>query len=89
MLSDSYYPGWQVSVDGQPREILAANHLFRGVVLKAGPHRIVFRYRPSWLTAGRAASLLGLVALAGHAMRGYALRRRPAGALPTPVLLYV
>jgi hypothetical protein len=89
VLSDSYYPGWQVSVDGQPREILAANHLFRGVVLKAGPHRIVFRYRPSWLTAGRAASLLGLVALAGLAMRGYALRRRPAGALPTPVLLYV
>ena len=78
VLSDSYYPGWQVTVDGEPREILATNHLFRGVAVPAGAHRIVFSYRPWWLSAGFAAALVGLLALVGLAMRGASTRGRHA-----------
>ena len=78
MLSDSSYPGWQVTVDGEPREILATNHLFRGVAVPAGAHRIVFSYRPWWLSAGFAAALVGLLALVGLAMRGASTRGRHA-----------
>ena len=76
VLSDSYYPGWEVTVDGEPREILAANYLFRGVPVPAGTHRIVFSYRPWWLPAGGAGALVGLLAVVGLAMRGYSTHRR-------------
>ena len=76
VLSDSYYPGWEVHVDGEPRELLAANHLFRGVRVPAGPHRIVFSYQPWWLTLGRAGSLAGLAALVALALYGYTKRER-------------
>jgi hypothetical protein len=58
VLADTYYPGWQATVDGEPVEILAANHAFRAVTLGAGQHTVVFRYAPSsfrlggWITLG-------------------------------------
>ena len=72
VLVDSVYPGWQASVDGEPVEILPANHLFRGVLLPAGRHRVVFRYRPWTVPVGAAVSGLAAIAIAGlwvHARR--------------------
>ncbi|HKP37215.1 MAG TPA: YfhO family protein [Pyrinomonadaceae bacterium] len=46
VTSDSYYPGWQVSVDGQPAKLHRANYAFRGVVVPAGKHLVRFEYRP-------------------------------------------
>ncbi len=49
VLTDSYYPGWQVTVDGVPQPILPVDVLFRGVRLAPGHHQVVFRYQPlSW-----------------------------------------
>lgn len=61
VLTDTYYPGWRVTVDGQEREILRADHAFRGVRLAAGRHRVVFEYAPNSLALGAAISLLALV----------------------------
>jgi Bacterial membrane protein YfhO len=48
-LHDPYYFAWLAFVDGQPREILQSNYMFRGVHVKPGEHRIVFRFDPfSW-----------------------------------------
>jgi len=61
VLSDTYYPGWQAYVDGARVPIVRANYFVRGVYVRAGDRRIVFRYRPlsyrvgallSFLTAG-------------------------------------
>lgn len=46
VLHDIYYPGWDVTVDGQPARMLRANLLFRGVEVSAGQHRIEFAFHP-------------------------------------------
>ncbi len=65
VLVDSVYPGWQASVDGEALEILAVNHLFRGVLLPAGRHRVVFEYRPWTVPGGAAVSGLAAIGIVG------------------------
>jgi hypothetical protein len=46
VLSDTYYPGWKVFVDGIEKHILRANYAFRGVALPNGSRRVVFVFDP-------------------------------------------
>ena len=46
VLHDLYYPGWEVTVDGEPQPILRTNLLFRGVEVPQGKHRVEFAFRP-------------------------------------------
>lgn len=52
VLTDTYYPGWQVLIDNQPAPIWPANLAFRAVAVEAGAHEILFRYRPRSFTFG-------------------------------------
>ncbi len=65
ILGDLYHPGWQVTVDGQPAELLRANHVLRGVMLPAGEHQVEFHFRPSSLLRGGLISLAALLLAAG------------------------
>lgn len=62
-LSDSYYPGWQVAIDGQPAKILRADYAFRAVALPPGQHQVVFEYNPISLKLGAMVSFLSLLTL--------------------------
>jgi hypothetical protein len=62
LLSDAWYPGWTVRVDGAAQPVYRADYLFRGVAVQAGSHRVEFEYQPVTLWLG---ALLSLVALAG------------------------
>jgi hypothetical protein len=64
VLTDTYFPGWKASVDGAEAEILRANYLFRAVRVPAGPHEVVFEYRPASFTAGVRLSCGSLVVFA-------------------------
>ncbi len=46
VLSDTYYPGWRVSVDGKNQKIYVADLCLRGVPLEKGDHIIEFHYKP-------------------------------------------
>lgn len=46
VLNDLYYPYWRVYVDGRERELLQASYLFRGVHVRPGERRVVFRFEP-------------------------------------------
>lgn len=63
VVADSFYPGWEATVDGQPAAILRANLLLRGVTLTPGEHKVVFRYRPASWRHGMVLSLATLVLL--------------------------
>ena len=63
VLSDTYYPGWKVEVDGKPAKIYEVNLAMRGVFVPQGRHEVEYRYRPASVYAGAAmtlASVLGV-----------------------------
>jgi len=70
VLTDSYYRGWQATVDGRGAPILPANLAFRAVAVEPGTHEVVFSYRPRSFTIGLWVSSL---ILAGMAITGILL----------------
>ncbi len=63
VIADTWYPGWQVLVDGQERELLRANYLFMGVILDKGDHQVIFRYSPNSSVLGGILTIGGCVFL--------------------------
>jgi hypothetical protein len=61
LLTDSFYPGWQATVDGKPTNILRANYTFRAVPLNSGRHRITFSYQPDSFRYGLMISLFSML----------------------------
>ncbi len=52
VLTDTYYPGWSVKVDGESTEIYRVNGVVRGVFISAGSHTVDFKYLPRSFLAG-------------------------------------
>jgi hypothetical protein len=46
ILSEASYPGWRVTVNGKPANIIRLNYLFQGVEVDSGRHQIQFEYQP-------------------------------------------
>ncbi|MEX2030176.1 MAG: YfhO family protein [Anaerolineales bacterium] len=65
VLSDSWYPGWNATVDGEPAQVFAADVVFRAVWLPAGARHVEFIYRPWSFGAGVWISFLSWLAWAG------------------------
>jgi hypothetical protein len=60
VLSDAYYPGWQAAIDGEATAVYQTNAYFRGIILPAGQHEVVFNFAPDSLRIGRLISSIGL-----------------------------
>jgi hypothetical protein len=65
VLTDSYYPGWEATVDGRATAIYATDLAFRGIFVPGGAYQVVFAYRPASFSLGVQVALVGLVALVG------------------------
>src|SRR5205823_3323642 len=64
VLKDSYFPGWQAWVDGQPSPVLRVDGLVRGVVVPtAGRHEVQVVYRPESFVRGIVLGALTLLLL--------------------------
>lgn len=70
VLTDLYYPGWRVYVDGHEKTIHRVNALFRGVQLEAGAHEVVYRYEPRSFRLGVWMLLAALLGTAGLVYAG-------------------
>ncbi|HBR17856.1 MAG: hypothetical protein A3G39_08375 [Deltaproteobacteria bacterium RIFCSPLOWO2_12_FULL_43_16] len=63
VLSETYYTGWKVFVDGQEKKILKANFVFRAVPLSAGKHKVEFIYDPWTFKIGLYITLATIISL--------------------------
>jgi len=59
-LSDVYYPGWCVTIDGQQTKIYQANYAFRAVPVPSGKHKVIFSFFPDSFKKGLHISLISL-----------------------------
>ena len=71
VLSDTYYPGWEAEIDGQPTKLYVVNTVLRGVAVPAGSHQVEFIYRPRAVIYGALISAMTLVALLSLAVWRY------------------
>jgi len=69
VLSDTYYPGWTVRLDGESVDMIRANYLFRAVNIPPGEHVVQMDYRPKSLYLGIGISLITLIGLIGFMMK--------------------
>jgi hypothetical protein len=58
-ISNSYYPGWEVTVDHRPSQIYQANYLFMGAHVPGGDHEIEFVYLSLSFYWGGVLSIIG------------------------------
>lgn len=75
VLTDTWYPGWSATVDGEPAPIYRANVCFRALPVPPGEHRVVFAYECRPFEVGVVVSGVSVVLLMGLAL-GYRWRRR-------------
>jgi uncharacterized membrane protein YfhO len=62
VVSQVYADGWEATVDGEPANILATDHVLQGIPIDAGFHEVKLRYRPASLRLGLTISSVALVA---------------------------
>ena len=67
VLTDLYYPGWEVRINDQPAELLQAYGFVRAVELPAGSSRVDFIFQPTNLPLILIVTLLGLFLILGLA----------------------
>jgi len=61
IVADSFYPGWQATLDGQPITIYPYQDAFRAISLPSGVHSLTLRYSPQSVKIGAALSLISLI----------------------------
>jgi hypothetical protein len=61
VLSEIYYPGWVVYVDGIKHDIEPAYDLLRSISLESGTHDVYFKFRPISIYAGLVLAALGWI----------------------------
>ena len=69
VLSDTYFPGWKVFVNGKERKIYRADYNFRAIPLNAGEYEIRFIYDPIAFKVGIMVSLFTLLGIVIYFIR--------------------
>ncbi len=68
VLTDTYYPGWTATVNGDEAPIHATDLAFRGVAVPAGHSTVEFEYRPTSFRNGLVLGGIGAVGVIGLAV---------------------
>jgi hypothetical protein len=66
VLADTWFPGWEVTVDGTPAVMMQANFFYsRAVLIPAGKHVVRFEYRPVMFQLGLRLTVITLLGMVG------------------------
>ncbi|MDQ3928280.1 MAG: YfhO family protein, partial [Chloroflexota bacterium] len=76
VVSESWYPGWHATLDGQRAEIFRTNYLSQGVVVPQGSHTVEMHYQSDALNLGAVLSVLGLLGTGGLGVWARRTKRR-------------
>ena len=68
VLTDTWFPGWNCTVDGRPLPVQRADFLFRAVAIPAGNHEACFAFTPRSYRWGKHISVLAMIAVAGFTL---------------------
>jgi uncharacterized membrane protein YfhO len=84
VLTDTYYPGWEATIDGVNAPILRCNYAMRAIALPPGEHRVSFAFRPASFRKGAWISLFSLLLLLGLCCKkGKSLKHRTDWPFPS------
>lgn len=61
VLSENYFPGWKVFVDGKQKKLFRANYFMQAVFLSSGFHKVKFMYSPFSFKIGAFISCITLL----------------------------
>jgi hypothetical protein len=64
VVSEIFYPGWQVWVDGARGDLFLQDEILMGLELEPGSHKVDLWFRPLSVYAGLVLFLIGLIFLA-------------------------
>lgn len=60
-FSESFYPGWEVYVDGKKQDLIMVDALIQGVFVSNGKHEVEFRYQPVSVYIGGVLSVITII----------------------------
>ena len=63
VVTDTYYPGWKATIDGNDTQILRANWTLRAAAVPQGEHTVIMRYEPVSFTVGKIISIISFIIL--------------------------
>lgn len=78
VVSENYYPGWRVKVDGKPASVFRTDYVLMGVPLTAGATTVEFTFDNATYPKGRAVTYAALVLSLLLIAAGWAADRRTA-----------
>ncbi len=76
VFSDNYYPGWSAFINGERTDIYKVNGILKGVIVPAGNHEVIFRYRPPYFMITGITSIVSLILIAGFSILFYIRKKR-------------
>jgi hypothetical protein len=80
VLSETYYPGWQASVNGHPARIYEVDGLLRGIPVERGDNQVKLRYEPGSVEVGAVLTLSAFFSAIGFAL--YSRKSKSAASQP-------
>ena len=63
VFSEIYYPGWTVTVDGQPAELGRVNYILRAIHLQPGKHQVELGFFPKSVSVTETVAYIAFVLL--------------------------
>lgn len=78
VLTDTFYPGWKVFVNGREQKIYRADYAFRAIPISPGRSEVEYVYDPLSFKVGLAVSLFTLIVISAVGLVFVLRRREPA-----------